>query len=104
MAGFAQTIAKTYKSSTYTKAADTLRLPYWDWAAYPQQFPDVLTWPTVRINPPTGLKNVTNPLYRYKLLTNPEPEAWFPADEGQNDAYLAHQPYALRTSNANNVS
>jgi tyrosinase len=102
MAGFAQTIAKGYRSATYTKAADELRFPFWDWAALPQRFPDVMTWPSVRINTPTGLKNVTNPLYRYEFLNHPEPEEWFPTKDG--DAWMAEQPWTVRNADANNQS
>jgi len=84
IAGHAQTLAKTYPAATratYQAAADNVRLPFWDWAAIPQRFPDVLTWPTVQITTPTGVKNVTNPLYNYKFLSNPEPPEWFPAGD-----------------------
>ncbi|KAH8589738.1 hypothetical protein B0O99DRAFT_692298 [Bisporella sp. PMI_857] len=105
MAGHAQTIAKTYPVASrplYQTAADNLRIPYWDWAAFPQRFPDVMTWPTVRINTPTGLVNVTNPLFQYKFLSNPEPEEWFPSTGG--DSFVGSLPTTVRYPDANNKS
>lgn len=91
----AQEAAKAYNSSIWTKAADELRIPYWDWAAPPQLFPEVMTAPTVQITTPTGTKNVKNPLYRYEFLNVPEPLEWFPEDQGFFDAYQ-RQPCTLR--------
>ena len=78
-------------------------MPYWDWAVAPQRFPDVMTWPTVRIYTPTGVKNVTNPLFQYTFLSHPEPESWFPIG-GDSDAYYGEQPTTLRQPDANNHS
>ena len=44
MAGHAQAVAKLYPTSNraaYQNAADNLRIPFWDWAAIPQEFPAV---------------------------------------------------------------
>jgi len=104
LVGFAQDIAKSYHSQEYENAANQLRIPYWDWAAIPQLFPDVMTWESVQINTPTGLENVTNPLYAYKFLNHPEPLEWFPTSEGGIDAFLAEQPETIRYANSNNQS
>jgi tyrosinase len=104
IAGHAQTAAKAYNSAVWQKAADNLRIPFWDWAAAPQGFPDVMTWPSVRITTPTGVKNVTNPLYRYKFRSHPEQQNWFPTNGGDWDAYLGSQPWTLRWPDANNVT
>jgi hypothetical protein len=101
LAGFVQNIAKAYNSPEYQTAADEFRIPFWDWAAIPQRFPDVMTWPSVNINTPTGPQNVTNPLYRYTFLNHPEPAAWFPPDE---ESYLGSQPWTLRNPDSNNNS
>ncbi|KAF4628454.1 hypothetical protein G7Y89_g9698 [Cudoniella acicularis] len=101
MAAHAQDAAKSYNSPVYQTAADNLRIPYWDWAAVPQRFPDLLMWPSIQIITPTGVKNVTNPLNRYKFLNHPEPEAWFPSDE---ESYLGSQPWTLRQPDSQNVS
>ena len=102
LAGHAQTIAKTYPTAirqTYQKAADNLRTPYWDWATGPRRFPDVLTWQSVRITTATGVRNVTNPLFQYKFLQNPEPAEWFP-----RDSYLGSLPNTVRYPDSNNKS
>jgi hypothetical protein len=104
MAGFAQTIAETYGSATYQTAADNLRLPYLDWAAIPQTFPDLLTWPIIQINTSAGLQNVTNPLFRYTLLNHLEPGTWFPTYPNNDDTWYGEQPYMLRHADSNNIS
>ncbi|TVY16673.1 Polyphenol oxidase 1 [Lachnellula arida] len=101
IAGFVQDAAKSYNSSTYQTAADNFRIPFWDWAAVPQRFPDVMTWPNVSINTPSGPQNVTNPLYRYTFLNHPEPAKWFPTDQ---ETYLGSQPWSIRQPDNNNVS
>jgi tyrosinase len=101
LAGFVQTAAKAYNSPEYQTAADNFRIPFWDWAAIPQRFPDVMTWPSVSINTPTGPQNVTNPLYRYTFLNHPEPAAWFPPNE---ESYIGSQPWTLRNPDSNNNS
>ncbi|TVY37847.1 Polyphenol oxidase [Lachnellula occidentalis] len=104
LAGFVQAAAKTYNSSnltSYQTAADNFRIPFWDWAAVPQRFPDVMTWPSVSINTPSGRRNVTNPLYRYTFLNHPEPAKWFPTDQ---ETYLGSQPWTIRQPDTNNVS
>ena len=102
VADHAQKIAKTYPSairSTYQKAADNLRTPYWDWAKVPQRFPDVMTWPSVRITTAKGVQNVTNPLFQYKFLSHPEPAEWFPSD-----SWLGSMPNTVRYPDENNQS
>lgn len=44
-----------------------MRIPYWDWVAYPY-LPDAVTQPNVTINTPNGQKTVDNPLYSYTFL------------------------------------
>ncbi|EPE27541.1 Di-copper centre-containing [Glarea lozoyensis ATCC 20868] len=101
MAQKAQAIAKTYTSdkAAWQTAADKLRSPFWDWAAPPVHFPAVLKAQTVQITTPTGVKSVSNPLYSYKFLNNPEINNWFPSD------YLGTQKRTLRYPNqATNTS
>ncbi|KAH8656637.1 hypothetical protein BGZ60DRAFT_145468 [Tricladium varicosporioides] len=100
MAGHAQEIAKTYKSKDYETAADNLRIPYWDWAATPYGIPDMMTWPTIKINTATGAKNVTNPMYRYEFTRSPEPADVFPNKPGPDadaeDVFLGAQKTTVR--------
>lgn len=70
-----QDVAKTFNSAEYTQAAQTFRVPYWDWAADVPKgkhvLPDtisgsayiVLTVP--KGTSPTGTKTISNPLFRY---------------------------------------
>jgi tyrosinase len=104
LAGFVQDAAKAYNSPDYQTGADNFRIPFWDWAAIPQRFPDVATWPSVNINTPSGPQNVTNPLYRYTFLNHPEPAAWFPTSGAPDDPFLGAQPWTIREPDANNVS
>lgn len=75
MHAHAQTIASKYtgaSAATYKSAAETLRLPYWDWASDPDAaIPPVTTQPTIKINTPTGPADVHNPLYSYRFQTFP---------------------------------
>ncbi|KAI9886218.1 MAG: hypothetical protein M1823_001953 [Watsoniomyces obsoletus] len=66
----------------YRGAAETFRIPYWDWAAAPADNGPVL--PTsvssaadVTVNSPTGIRSMRNPLYAYRfsqLNTNDLPD------------------------------
>lgn len=69
----AKKIAETYPQRyryQYTKAAETLRAPYWDWAAG-NGVPQATVPETTTINKPDGeaLKEteVANPLYTFKF-------------------------------------
>ena len=77
----AQTIAQRYTGSqkdTYVKAAQTFRMPYWDWAAN-AAIPAELSSQKITINTPTGSQSIDNPLYSYKF--HPQPSASdFPHD------------------------
>lgn len=53
----------------YMTAAQNLRVPFWDWAALPQDgenpFPDMFTVESVFVNSPNGPMNISNPLTGY---------------------------------------
>ncbi len=55
----------------YVNAANSLRLPYWDWAMTPPQgeeaFPQMFTQQTVTVNTPTGRQQISNPLQSYSF-------------------------------------
>jgi tyrosinase len=55
----------------YATAASTWRVPYWDWAAPPQNgqsvYPSILAAPTVQVTTPTGDAEIPNPLFSYKF-------------------------------------
>lgn len=73
MYGIVQDLAKDFSSDNrakYVKAAETFRVPYWDWAAPPPKgehvMPDFLSSPTpIRVDSPNGTITIPNPLYRY---------------------------------------
>lgn len=82
-----QIIAKRYPTSnraTYQAAADSFRIPYWDWAAS-ATMPSSLTSSTVSINTPSGSQTVTNPLQRY-VFRPPVGPPDFPTNEGFSNA------------------
>ncbi|KAM7207522.1 Di-copper centre-containing protein [Naviculisporaceae sp. PSN 640] len=58
----------------YKKASQTLRLPFWDWAADPT-IPEVMGKPGVTVNAPAGPTTIPNPLYSYRFQ-NPIPSGW----------------------------
>jgi tyrosinase len=91
-----QTIAKQYPSSnraTYQAAADSFRIPYWDWASS-ATIPSALTSSSLTINTPTGSRTITNPLFRYVFRPTVGPPD-FPSSEG-----YANAPYTSRNSRA----
>ena len=63
----AQNIAQTYPDSSideYVAAAQTLRLPYWDWTM-DADIPAIANVSTIQINTPNGPQTIDNPLYHY---------------------------------------
>ncbi|MCJ1396995.1 hypothetical protein MMC11_000187 [Xylographa trunciseda] len=78
----ARSIAATYNSSngaTYRAAAETFRIPYWDWSLNPTM-PSLVNVATITITTPTGVQDVTNPLYNYTFDPLPiSPD--FPEDD-----------------------
>lgn len=78
----AQDIASDYpdeQRDQHLKAALTLRVPYWDWAIYPD-LPNVTTQPEISINTPSGRQTIDNPLYSYVFQANATGNG-FPATE-----------------------
>lgn len=64
---YAHQIAETYpadKIDEYRAAADSLRMPYWDWSI-DANIPDIMTQPQITINAAWGSQPMDNPLYRY---------------------------------------
>lgn len=65
-----QAISKTFNTDEYTKAAQTFRIPYWDWAADAPAgkhvLPDTISGsPFIQLTVPSGNKVINNPLFRY---------------------------------------
>ncbi|KAJ4293812.1 hypothetical protein N0V88_005325 [Collariella sp. IMI 366227] len=63
------TIATRYTSDLqpeYVAAAQTLRQPYWDWAAEPT-LPPAVNYAHVTVRGPRGLVEMANPLYTYRF-------------------------------------
>jgi tyrosinase len=86
LVGHARTIAAKYTGSNkakYVAAANTLRIPYWDWARDGAKLPASTTATTVSVNTPTGRKTIRNPLYSYKFQKFPFTYANFGGTIGQ---------------------
>ncbi|KAK0622707.1 hypothetical protein B0T14DRAFT_494314 [Immersiella caudata] len=59
-------------SATYKSAAETLRLPFWDWAnPSTPTAPPITTEPSITITTPSGPSTFPNPLYSYPFQTFP---------------------------------
>ncbi|KAK4219908.1 Di-copper centre-containing protein [Rhypophila decipiens] len=58
----------------YKAAAQTLRLPFWDWATDPT-VPSFTGDANITVNGPTGPTTIRNPLYSYRFQ-NPVPSSW----------------------------
>lgn len=55
------------KRATWVEAADTWRLPYWDWAAHPEA-PKLASRPLVTVTMPNGgTTEMDNPLYQFRM-------------------------------------
>ncbi|KAK2758458.1 hypothetical protein FQN53_008206 [Emmonsiellopsis sp. PD_33] len=96
--GHAQRIANEYPPALrgmYQRAAETLRIPYWDWASDPELPRSVIT-PELNINTSDGIRTVPNPLYNYTF--NPTVEAGFP----EGDPLLAFKT-SVRNPDENGV-
>ncbi|PFH61469.1 hypothetical protein XA68_17300 [Ophiocordyceps unilateralis] len=68
----AKQIASQYpedQRKEYLEAANSLRAPYWDWAAT-SQVPGATLPPTVKVKTPKGQKDVKNPLAGYQFPKN----------------------------------
>lgn len=94
----AQAIAQTYPAdarSSYTAAALTLRLPYWDWGIQ-QELPLAAQEVSITINTPNGQQTVENPLYDYKFQGDAEANG-FPRDL----VGLADVPFTVRQMDLN---
>lgn len=65
------------KRQTMMDTCQTMRFPYWDWAAKPDGddvFPAFLSSPQIVLDMPNGQQTIDNPLYSYKL---PDPSAMY---------------------------
>ncbi|KAK0617312.1 hypothetical protein B0T14DRAFT_433917 [Immersiella caudata] len=51
---------------TYKGAAQTLRIPFWDWGLQPR-LPTAVTFKNITVNGPTGPLTIRNPLYSYRF-------------------------------------
>ncbi|EFX01388.1 tyrosinase precursor [Grosmannia clavigera kw1407] len=73
LASYARKAAKKYPNDTigeYDAAAQTFRLPFWDWASN-AALPDAVIAPTVHFNGPAGPDTMPNPLYGYQFPNYP---------------------------------
>ncbi|KAK6073363.1 hypothetical protein SCUP234_08702 [Seiridium cupressi] len=77
-----QDIANEYTgddAAQYMTAAESFRIPFWDWAD-DSNLPPSTTWPEINVNTPKGKETVPNPLYSFKwpeFPLNNDPD-WFP--------------------------
>ncbi|KAI9827269.1 MAG: hypothetical protein M1832_005407 [Thelocarpon impressellum] len=82
----AQEIALDYpedQRQRYQAAAETLRIPYWDWATE-VTVPPLLNAPNISITTPAGLQTIANPLYSYTFHPIPDATDFPPNGLGAN--------------------
>jgi len=63
------TLAKEYPEAQrpeYQRAAESLRVPYWDWAEN-SSLPPSVGQPEIRVETPKGQQTIRNPLYSYNF-------------------------------------
>lgn len=73
LAGHVRKAAKQYPYetiATYTAAAQTFRIPFWDWAQ-DATLPDAVISPTISYNSPSGPATMRNPLFTYQFPNFP---------------------------------
>ncbi|KAK6199146.1 hypothetical protein LQW54_010067 [Pestalotiopsis sp. IQ-011] len=63
-------------------AANSFRIPYWDWAT-DSNLPPATTWPEITVNTPDGEQTILNPLYSFTWPSFPldHDPAWFPTTD-----------------------
>lgn len=77
LVGHAIDIAEEYNDDEWTQAAETLRIPYWDWAE-DATVPAFAGQEEIEVETPDGTENIDNPLYDYKF-----PQSAVDGDFGQ---------------------
>jgi tyrosinase len=93
----AREIARQYPQGSrtrYESAAESLRVPYWDWASSPI-LPSILSQRTILINTPNGVRSLANPLANY--VFHPIPSG----NEFPQDFPLSRAPRTQRTPDTN---
>ncbi|CAK7227678.1 hypothetical protein SCUCBS95973_006625 [Sporothrix curviconia] len=73
LAGHVRKAAKQYPIetvATYTAAAQTFRIPFWDWAQ-DSSLPAAVVSPTISFNSPSGPATMRNPLYSFQFPNFP---------------------------------
>ncbi|KAI1777107.1 Di-copper centre-containing protein [Hypoxylon cercidicola] len=78
-----QRIASEYSgenASSYREAAQTFRLPYWDWATN-AILPPACTPESITVDGPRGPLRLRNPLYSYRWPTQPLNQTQFPGSQ-----------------------
>ncbi|KAF2999136.1 hypothetical protein E8E14_005792 [Neopestalotiopsis sp. 37M] len=82
---FFQVAARRYTggdAALYLAAANSFRIPFWDWAT-DSNLPPATTWPEITVNAPGGQQTVPNPLYSFVWPSFPldHDPAWFPTTD-----------------------
>ena len=93
-----QTIAATYPNSSrdaYIAAAQTFRVPYWDWALN-ATMPDLVNEPTISINTPSGSQVIVNPLYNYTFHPHPSSSEFPSGDRVRHISIYIHNKHTCR--------
>lgn len=101
----AKGIANSWPSSGRAQmqaAANTIRWPYWDWAAAPpgggNNLPDSTTASSIVVNGPNGQQTIANPLYSHHF-TDPKGLVYSPFFEWQNTVRYPTSDAASAASN-----
>lgn len=86
-----------HQKQNYMLAAQSLRIPYWDWAIH-AVLPAAVTDPNLQVNTPWGQQTVRNPFAAYQFHPHPS-EQQFPASDG-----VSNYPKTVRTPDSNGQS
>ena len=92
LAEHVQAAAKKYtgpEAKTYQSAADSWRMPYWDWAV-DRTLPDVVIAENMTFHGPEGNITIANPFLRYTFQNFPLNSTLFPADDDSNLSRFTH--------------
>ncbi|KAK8121031.1 Tyrosinase [Apiospora kogelbergensis] len=87
-------------SASYKAAAESFRVPYWDWAS-DYRLPASVIDQRVTVNGPHGKVDIPNPLYSYRWQQFPlNSEAhYFPTDDGNKDCWYWNETKRLPNAN-----
>ncbi|KAF8249103.1 Di-copper centre-containing protein [Wilcoxina mikolae CBS 423.85] len=94
-----------YDKEKYKKAAEKVRLPYWDWASDANQgrIPDVVAAQQIAVTKPSGSVLIKNPLYSYTFTNSEYRKQYFRNITQQNFTTTVRRPSNITLLSQNDM-